>query len=478
MKQTKRKKIKMATEDKLSGALQENILTLLCFNSEFCKLIRSIISPNLFESAVYRDVASHAIDFVDQYGEPIAEHLPDSLENILNGVDKKKAQSYQRLLDNLFLAKDSVNVKYTISKIHDFVRQQNLKGAVVKAVEAIETGDLNLAEVELNKGLRSQVNVFEQGTNMADSKDALDFLDDLDEGIRTGIVELDKRDIIPRAGEMLLIIAPMKKGKSWGLMHLGKMAILQRKTVVHITLEMSEKRVKQRYIQSFFSITKREATIKIPVFKTDALGRLTSIEYDEITRPTFNDPNIRKTLTAKVKKEFTKRSPLVIKQFPTSSLTINELDAYLDSLERFHKIVPDMLVVDYPDLMKIDSGNLRIDTGTIFKQLRGMAIRRNFALVTATQANAEGMKAKLVTDSMVAEDKSKIATADIVLTYSQTLEEKALGLARIFVSNARNDADKFQVLISQAYAAGQFCLNSTIMLQDYWTIVDDLKDET
>ncbi|HUW47098.1 MAG TPA: hypothetical protein VMW50_15080, partial [Dehalococcoidia bacterium] len=165
----------MATEDKLSGALQENILTLLCFNSEFCKLIRSIVSPNLFESAVYRDVASHAIDFVDQYGEPIAEHLPDSLENILNGSDKKKAQSYQRLLDNLFLAKDSVNVKYTISKIHDFVRQQNLKGAVVLAVEAIENGDLNLAEVELNKGLRSQVNVFEQGTNMADSKDALDF---------------------------------------------------------------------------------------------------------------------------------------------------------------------------------------------------------------------------------------------------------------------------------------------------------------
>ena len=27
----------MATEEKLSGALQENILTLLCFDAEFCK---------------------------------------------------------------------------------------------------------------------------------------------------------------------------------------------------------------------------------------------------------------------------------------------------------------------------------------------------------------------------------------------------------------------------------------------------------
>ena len=467
----------MATEDKLSGALQENILTLLCFNAEFCKMIRSIISPNLFESSVYRDVASHAIDFVDQYAEPIAEHLPDSLEHILSGSDKKKAQSYQRLLDNLFLAKDSVNVKYTISKLHDFVRQQNLKSAVIKTKDAIEAGDLALAEVEMAKGLRSQVNVFEVGTNMSESKNALDFLDDVDAGIRTGIVELDKRDIMPRAGEMLLLIAPMKKGKSWGLMHLGKMAILQRKTVVHITLEMSEKRVTQRYIQSFFSITKREAKIKTPIFKVDALGRLTSIEYEELIRPSLNDPNIRKTLTAKVNSQFKKRSPLIIKQFPTSSLTINELDAYLDGLERFQKIVPDMLVVDYPDLMKLDTANLRVDTGGIYKELRGLAIRRNLALVTASQGNRESMKARMVTDSMVAEDVSKIATADIVITYSQTEQEKHLGLARLYVSNARNDEDKFVVLISQAYAAGQFALGSTLMLNDYWDVVADLKED-
>lgn len=467
----------MATDDKLSGALQENILTLLCFNSEFCKLIRSIVSPNLFESAVYRDVASHAIDFVDQYSEPIAEHLPDSLENILNGSDKKKAQSYQRLMDNLFLAKDSVNVKYTISKLHEFVRQQNLKGAVVKAVAAIEAGDLDLCEVELQKGMRSQVNVFELGTDMSEVKDALDFMDDMDEGIRTGIAELDKRDTMLRVAEMLLIIGAMKKGKSWFLIQLGKMAILQRKTVLHVTLEMSEKRVKQRYIQSFFSISKREAKNKIPLFKTDELGRLTSIEYEDLVRPTLADPNMRKTLTAKVKKEFNKRSPLIIKQFPTSELTLNALDAYMDGLERFHKIVPDVVLLDYPDLMKTDSANLRIDIGTIFKQLRGMAIRRNFALGVVTQANADGMKAKMVTEAMVAEDKSKIATADTVITYSQTLEEKSLGLARLFVSNARNDVDKYVVLISQAYAIGQFALDSTIMLNDYWDIVNDAKED-
>jgi len=461
----------MATEDTLSGALAENILIMLVFCEE-AKLIRSIIKPNLWESAVYRDIALHAIDFIDQFQEPIREHLSDSLENILKGSDSRKAQSYQRVIDNLFLSKDSVNTQYVISKLHDFVRQQNLKAAVLKAVESIEAGNLSEAEVELQKGLRSQVNVFEIGTNFADAGNALAFMDDLDVGIHTGIKELDKRDICPRPGEVMLFIAPMKKGKSWFMIHIGKHALLQGKTVAHVTLEMSEKRVSQRYIQSFFSVTKREALLKVPLFKVDELGRLTDINYEEITRPTFADHNIRKTLTAKIRKELTKRSPLIIKQFPTGSLTISELEAWLDGLERFHKIKVDVLVLDYPDLMKIDSKNLRVDTGSIYKDVRGLAVRRNIAVIEASQGNRASMNAKVVKDDMVAEDVSKIATADIVVTYSQTDQEKKLGLARLFVSNARNDEDKFTILISQAYAAGQFALDSTIMLSDYNDIID------
>ena len=460
----------MATQDYIGGALAENILTMLCFHEE-AKLIRSIVTPNLWESAVYRDIAAHAIDFIDQFQQPISEHLPDSMENILNGSDGRKAQSYQRVIDNLFLAKDAVNVQYVISKLHDFVRQQNLKAGVVKAVEAIEAGNLHEAEVVLQHSLRSQVNVFERGLDMADAGTALSFMDDVDDGINTGIAELDKHGITPHKGELYLVVAPMKKGKSWGLIHFGKAAILQRKCVAHVTLEMSEKRCSQRYIQSLFSVTKREALIRVPIFKQDALGRLTDIDYEELKRPTFADPNIKRTLTTKLKKELSKRSPLIIKGFPTGSLTMNELEAWLDGLERFHKVLPDMLIIDYPDLMKIDGKNLRVDTGIVFRELRGLAVRRNIAVVVATQGNRSSMNAKVVKDDMVAEDVSKIATADNVITYSQTEQERKLGLARIWVSNARNDNDKFMILISQCYAAGQFALNSTLMLSDYEEII-------
>lgn len=454
-------------QEKLSGTIQENILTLLCFSDDYCKTIRYAVTPNLFSSAVYREVAEHAIDFIDQFGAAIKEHLADSLENILTGSDKRKATSYQRLLENLFSAKDSVNGDYVVSQLHRFVRQQGLKSAVIRAVESLEAGQVEQAELEIQKGLANQAFSFELGTQFQNPGEVLKFMDITEQGILTGIHELDRRDICPRPGEMFLFIAPAKKGKSWALISLGKRALMQRKKVLHITLEMSEQRVAQRYLQAFFSVSKRDPKVRVPVFSKDERGILIDIDHEETKHLTLADPNIRTTLSKKIKKEFSRRPPLIIKQFPTGSLTVPALEAYLDGLERFHKIIPDMIVLDYPDLMEIDGNDVRVSTGKLYKELRGLAVSHNLALVAASQGNRSSSTAKMVTDAMVAEDYSKIATADNVITYSQTPQEHKLGLARLFVSNGRNDEDKFVVLISQSYATGQFCLDSALMNSDY-----------
>lgn len=464
-------------EEHVNGALAENILTLLVFDAIFCPIVRNTISANLFESAVFREIASHAIDYFDRFKEPIAEHLADELEGVLRGDDKRKAASYSRVLDNLFAAKDGMNREYVVSKLNIFVRQQSLKSAIVKAVEAVEEGNIDQAEVELNKGLSSQIVSFEPGVSFADPKQSLLFFDHVSDGIMTGISELDKHDICPRRQEMFLFVAPAKKGKSWALVQCGKWAILQRLKVLHITLEMSEQRTSMRYAQAFFSVSKRDAVLKVPRFETDERGHFSSMGMEEVTRPTLKDKGIRANLSSRLEREFRKRPKLLIKQFPTSSLTISALNAYLDGLERFHKFIPDVLVLDYPDLMKIDSKNLRIDTGSIYRELRGIAVERNLALITASQGNREASKARMVTDSMVAEDYSKIATADNVITYSQTPQEKQLGLARLFVSNGRNDADKFVVIMSQSYAMGQFCLDSALMHINYDEMVDRLDND-
>jgi replicative DNA helicase len=144
------------------------------------------------------------------------------------------------------------------------------------------------------------------------------------------------------------------------------------------------------------------------------------------------------------------------------------LRSYLDNLEQTEKFVPDLLIVDYPDLMKIDKDNFRLALDEIFKELRGIAVSRNIALAAVSQSHRSAAKAKQVGMDNVAEAYSKIAHSDIVLTYTQTIQEQKLGLARLFVAKGRNDGDKFVVYISQAYTTGQFVIDSAVAKGTYW----------
>lgn len=460
------------SDDRLQGALQENVLTVLVFSKKYAAFIRHAISPRLFENAIYQDIAERASEFIDQFNDPIGEHLPDVLEHILKGEDARKARSYEMVLDNIFQSKDSVNEEYVAHQISSFVRAQNLKMSILRSAELVERGEVDEAEVEIQKGLSSQVSSFDAGLEFKDPKQTTAFLDIISEVMPTGIAELDKRGIGPARKEMFLLIAPPKKGKTWGLMHMGKFLLLNRYRVLHVTLEMSELRVAQRYVQSFFSMSKRAAQIQVPKLEVDTLGRITDITSYPEQRPSFEDPNARAYITSRLKRDFRRRPTFMIKEFPTGSLTVSMLEAYLDSLERFRKFVPDVIILDYPDLMEVDDRNLRVSLTRAFEKLRGLAVTRNMALIVASQGNRSSASAKVITDDMVAEAFGKIATADTVITYNQTPQEKQLGLARLFVSNSRNEEDKFSILITQSYPIGQFCLDSAYMTSDYWDMVD------
>lgn len=468
----------MKQDERLSGALQENILSLLCFDDLNCKLVRAAVSPQLFESSVFREVAKHAIDFIDQYGEAIKDHLPDHLEDILKGDDARKAKTYERLLENLYASKDSVNGEYVISQLHKFVRLQNFKSALVQAVERVEDGDIDGAEVVMQKGMVNQAVVFEPGLSLSSPKDIQALMEDSEEeGFPLGIDELDRLGIMPRRKELLFFLAPRGKGKSWFITHAVKHALLARWSVVIITLEMSEKSYGVRMIQSFFSISRSKAEVTVSRLSRDRDGNLEDILQERIERMTLSDPDIKSKVIGRAGREFNRRPKFRIKQFPMRSLTIQGLEAYLDGLERFENFTPDLVCIDYPALMAIDAKNLRLEYGHIVESIRGLATKRNMATIVVGQGNRESETAATVTGDMAAEDISLLATADVFLTYSQTASEYVLGLARLFVEKSRTTEAKMSVLLTQAYAIGQFCLDSIRIKSAYWTMMQGKGDD-
>lgn len=467
----------MDNDERLSGALQENILTLLCFDDKNCKIVRAAVTPQLFQNAVYREVAGVAIDFIDAHGETVKEHLPDQLEDILKGEDARKASTYERLVKSLFSARDTTNGDYVVSQLHRFVRQQNLKSSVILAVSALEDGRIDDAEVELQRGLSRQVMAFSPGLRMNSAEDLSAILDNPEEeGFELGIPELDSRGLFPRRKELTMMVAARGMGKSWFITHCAKHAVIRGWSCIIVTLEMGENPYGARMLQAFFSISRREAEATVTRFVRDRRGGLSEMVSERLERWTMRDNDIKSKLMSRVKKAFGRRAPLVIKSFPSGSLTIAQLEAYLDGMERFEGLTPDVVLLDYPDLMELDTKNLRIELGSVLQKFRGMAQRRNFAAIAVSQGNRESETATTVSTAQIAEDISKLATADLLYTYSQTAVEYALGLARLLVGKARNEASKFSVLVTQAYALGQFCLDSIILRSDYWDMLDD-KDQ-
>jgi DnaB-like helicase C terminal domain len=467
-------------QEKLQLSLQQDLLTLLCHDDVHGRTISKIVSENLFEGD-YRNISSKALGFWKQYGVAPKQHIADLLADILEDKMDRRRQTYQRILVQMVEVKDQINADFVMATMYQFMRGQRTKEVLLEVSEIIESRGINGqddVEVKLRDFLRERAVSMDAGMRLDSIDRVLKYFDTVHSEFKTGIKELDQNNIVPMRGKMLLLLAPAKRGKTWWLIQLGKMAFLQRKKVLHISLEIDAEEVIQRYYQALFGASKRDDLNKVSSFKFDKNGNIDQIvSSTELVPFTFDSLAIREELQTRLEHFGTRASNFIVKRFPMRKLTIQQYEAYLESLETVEGFVPDMVLLDYPKIMKTDPKNLRTSIGTIMEDIRGISQERNHALAVVHQGNRGSNDAEMVKATHTSEDWSIAGTVDFMVTYSQTKAEKRLGLARLFVELGRSEIDGFGVLITQAYRTGQFCLESTKLGDDYARIMESMKTD-
>ncbi len=444
------------TEQQMKGTLEENILCALAWSDELAPEVNLQITAKEFSTRPFQKVARAAMDYYDQYGKPPKAHLTDILEaDLLRGDDGSLIATVIESLERLA---PLLQPAYVRDQLGHFRAVRFRITQAETALDALHKGDLNTANVIMAEQLPLPATSTE--ILFSDPEQSLKFLDqDENDYFSAGIGALDDRGVRPARKTLTIFMAPPKRGKSWFLVNVGKANVIRGKSVLHITLENSDALTSQRYVQAFCALTSGAAQqVSYPKFERDETGRFTHMDVETTNASGISDYT-RDQIAKKILR-LARRGPLIIKEFPTGSLTIPHISAYLDMLEKTKGFVPDILLLDYIDLMETDARNLRIDTGRVARALRGLAVQRNMAVITATQVNRVGADARTVTPTMVAEDYSKIGTADTIITYSQTQAEADNGLARLYVGAARGVRDRFTVMITQSYETGQFCLDS------------------
>lgn len=465
--------------DALPTTLQEAVLAALCFDDKLGAIVAAQVKPGHFDDP-YRPLAVSALAYRKRYNRaPGRTQLNDMLTISTRGGADNDSHA-RRILNRVTAEAEGLNFEYVANRVSDFIREQTLQAALIEAGERFSRGgDGMVAEVEqlLHKALNFRGQTLDAGVFLNDPR-ALSFLDQADiPFISLGIPVLDELQIGPTPKEMILYIAPKGSGKTHFCVHVGRSTVAVRKRALHVSLEMSEERVAQRYMQNIFGVAKRREKILRVLFDYDELDRLDGFRIKHIEpRLTLRDKDIKKILRNKVKPWGTRLGKLVIKAFPTGALTVDQLDAYLEYLSSSEGFVPDVVVVDYPELMSL-KGELRHAIGANIIGLRGIAVSRNLAMVCPSQGGRAAINARQVTSTMVAEDVRKVDTADVVLTYSRTKAEERLNLGRLRVEHARNEEGGRTVLLSQSYATSQYVVRSAELQQAYWERLKEVTGE-
>jgi hypothetical protein len=186
-----------------------------------------------------------------------------------------------------------------------------------------------------------------------------------------------------------------------------------------------------------------------------------------VRRPTvwLMHVDAREVLTGKIARRHAEhffrrhRRRFKLATYSRNTLTTAEMDSCLDEWERVDDFVPDVIVVDYPDIMSSDVKEFRHKQDDIWGGLRRVSQERHALLVTVTQADAASYKQGKLSVGNFTEDKRKNAhvTAMFALNQSPDGREKALGVIRVGAILVRDGAFSVddQVVVMQHLNRGR-----------------------
>jgi replicative DNA helicase len=439
--------------EKISEYLQDSIISLLINDNEFLNLCKSSVPVDVFDGKTRQDLCQMVYDYFDKFKTSPKDDIKDYIN--LSDEESKVTRLYRIYLRKI---KDlEINKKYVISKLVEWVQYQQITGAVLKSAELIQENKLEEVKQTILEAFNTKMSVMDMGHDFWDWEFTGD--EGLDIACKIGIDSMDRKLGGYVRGELFLWLGALGRGKSWALIDGAKSALLQGKNVVLYPLEMTAENTQKR-IGMAMSRMKRE------------------VSYDDII-VTFKDGDVQNYKDTEVistksekyqrKKEFYKKrkGKLIVKQGVGKKWTVDTITAHLNQLE-MAGFVPDVIFIDYGDLLtssKKFNNDLDI-TADVYIGLRELAKERFISVVSATQGNREALEARRVRISKMAGNIEKGRIADVIVTMSQTDEEKNDHEMRLFGGKVREGASSWTIRIKQAYEIGCFCLEDEEIFGD------------
>lgn len=366
---------------------QQLLIEYLISSPDTFALSSPIVKPDYFDPE-FRHTISFLHNYYDEY-----HTLPD-----IDQVEVETGKHFKRR--NITNDK----IEYCLNEIELFCQNMAMKNAILTAAELYEKGG--------DKGKIRKI-VTEAATVSLHRDMGVNFFEDPE----TRLKELMKKEIVEPTGwkefddlleggiarkQLLLFSANSGGGKSIVMANLGLNFVMKGFTVLLISLELSQDMVDMRYVQMVTGMKAAEWQKNIN----------------------------RSAETILQTKNKADKGELYIKRMRQGANS-NEIRSYLKEFELRHGKVPDMIIVDYIDVM---GANEKIDLSDTFtkdkmasEELREIGEDYNAFMVSAAQQNRGAVKAEHLDHSHIAGGISKINTSDVYASIILTEAMRAKG---------------------------------------------------
>jgi replicative DNA helicase len=424
------------------GNFLDAILWLLITDLKFMREYGDQIKPDMFQDKVRFLIAGYTREFYEESHCVPKQLFKTYAQDRINKdrVDNATAKLLLAHIDKIGAEQKQIALAYVTQRLSHFFDLNLVSGVATVLQQAAERGDTE----EAKRVLKQAVSKF--STKIKSTK-PVDYFANIrqrtvrrevvlsqEDGVHFFIPTLERRGIYAHRGEVTLIIAPSKRGKSICLTHVGKCAVFSGHNVLHVSLENPIQMVEDRYDAMFTGLSVTELRLLADML-------ITSME------------EVRGLAKGR----------LHILWRMANTYSPYDLKADIEQLRAEGNRI-DTVIVDYGELMQpigkySGEAKMRADRGDIFMHLRAVATDMDVTVVTAQQTPLK-KKTKFRLGMEDGQESSMPAQhSSLILTLNQTEDEKDANEMRIRVDGYWHGTTAFEdILVKQDFDRMQFCV--------------------
>jgi len=377
----------------------------LLTDRDFLITISESLSDEYFENTSHQWIIKEILKYFNKYHTvPSMDAIKVEVQKIDNEVLKI---AIKEQLVQAYRESEQTDIQYIKDEFLGFCKNQQMKKAIVTSADLLVTNDFDsIRQIILNAlkigEVRSIGHEYEKDVETRyreDNRSPIPFPWDTFNNITQGGVG---------KGELAIVFGNPGGGKSWAIIAMAAHAAKLGFNVLYYTLELSETYVARRI---------------------DA--NLLNVPVDQITKHRAEVEQIVESLPGKIK----------VKEFPSGKTTLDGIEQHIEQLKTQYEFNPDIIFIDYIDLLKNSARDRLEGTEDIYTSVRGLARELGLPIVTPSQANRTGAKSDIIEGDNIAGSYSKLMIGDIVVSLARNRKDKLEGTGRWHIMKNRLGAD-------------------------------------